>query len=655
MNCDHAQAALSARMDGERLSARAGSALDQHLATCSSCRSFAARAGRVRSVVRIRTAEDIPDLTDRIMSAVALESKPRPARVRPLPHLPLPARVRAPSRSRVRRLAPVAAALVVGLVAGSLVVGGPWQTSSTRPVAAAAVVRDARAAAQSVEGYRASFDITEHGLSTSVPVRHLTMSVAFAQPQSFRLSIHDATAYPSAAWTPTNITFIENGTTSFLSGPTGCPADLGPDVCPPTRVVRSSRSPTWAQAPLAADLVVPLTTLATSAGIRVVGDGTVAGRDAVVVEVPFERAQALFPFLQLGGTWRPFYQRDRVELWLDRQSWVPLRYTVYPSTDPARRAWELRYGRPVEPAGQAIMDVRRTSLNEGMPPSDLFRIPGREAAANVPLPELSLRVGYVPVTITAPGDLRLTAAIAPARGPRAPQSVLTYTDGLTYVRIGERPNWRAKAIFSPVVDATQEVTLAAGGVGYYAPASASAGRVVAIHAAQTNLYLETNLPRARLIAVASSLPVRGDPLPRAWQAGSVSGVAQQNVSPSVAMSRVPFPVSLPTYVPPGYGLTTAAITSGLGPAGASFFYRQRESTVGEPPISLYAQQASALPPSAARTSLVTDIGGGVPGRFTPDASRLEWIRDGVYYALDAPGLELTGLVRIAASQIGPSS
>ena len=40
---------------------------------------------------------------------------------------------------------------------------------------------------------------------------------------------------------------------------------------------------------------------------------------------------------------------------------------------------------------------------------------------------------------------------------------------------------------------------------------------------------------------------------------------------------------------------------------------------------------------------------GVGGRFTPDRSQLEWIRDGVYRSLDAPGLELEELLAIATS------
>ncbi|MDP9242502.1 MAG: hypothetical protein M3O84_04925 [Actinomycetota bacterium] len=40
---------------------------------------------------------------------------------------------------------------------------------------------------------------------------------------------------------------------------------------------------------------------------------------------------------------------------------------------------------------------------------------------------------------------------------------------------------------------------------------------------------------------------------------------------------------------------------------------------------------------------------GVRGRFTPDRHELEWVSDGVYVAIDGPGLELPELLSIAGS------
>src|SRR5204863_3353475 len=135
----------------------------------------------------------------------------------------------------------------------------------------------------------------------------------------------------------------------------------------------------------------------------------VEGHDAVLVRLTFARARPLFPFLELGGNWRPFFDDDRVELWLDRTNWFPLRYTVYPSTDPARRAWELRFGRPAEPPDEPILDVRLTSLDAAPPDPSTFDVPGWSSPRTLPLSEFPRRVGYLPVTPTSPGGLELSS------------------------------------------------------------------------------------------------------------------------------------------------------------------------------------------------------------------------------------------------------
>ncbi|HEX6399485.1 MAG TPA: zf-HC2 domain-containing protein, partial [Actinomycetota bacterium] len=71
MNHERAQLLVSARMDGEHVRSREAEAADAHLASCARCRAFADRSARVRSAVRIRPAETVPDLTERIMAAVS--------------------------------------------------------------------------------------------------------------------------------------------------------------------------------------------------------------------------------------------------------------------------------------------------------------------------------------------------------------------------------------------------------------------------------------------------------------------------------------------------------------------------------------------------------------------------------------------------------
>jgi outer membrane lipoprotein-sorting protein len=650
VNCDRAQAVLSDRLDGERSLERVGAAVDEHTATCPRCRAFQARALRVRTSVRVAPAEHVPDLVGPIMTRVSSEAAARPRR---LWRAPIPAR---PHASQSRRLTPVVAAAIAGLMAGSVVVGGPWQRSTTTPIAAAAVVMDVQAAAPSLDAFAATFAVTEHGLSPEVPERRLRMDVAFLAPQRFRLDVHDETTYPSSRWTPTNMTFIADGSSTYRSGATGCPADLPAGGCPPTRTTITTRSLYSVQAPAPADLVLPLTTFSSSDGIEVLGTDRVAGRDAIRVRLTFARAQALFPFLQLGGTWRPFFDDDRVDLWLDASGWFPLRYTVYPSTDPSRGPWELRFGLPHEPIGGPIFDVRLTSFDRSPPDPSTFDVPGFSRAQSVPLASFPRRVGYLPVTPTSPGELRLTSAVVPpGHEPDAPRSVLLYTDGMAYVRIGERPDWTGTTLFGPVDETAQQVDLAGGSVGYYEPAGDGLGRRLAIHSSGTNVFLESNLPRAQLLALAASLPVKGETLPDAWRTLTGSGLSIERVAPEEALARSPIAVELPSTLPAGYVLASAQVASDATAAdgrvvAVSFVFRQRESDTAGGPIVLHLQAGEALPPASSAHQALVDLD-GTRARWTPSRDQLEWIAGSAYLSLEG-GPSLAAMLDLAI-QIRP--
>jgi outer membrane lipoprotein-sorting protein len=636
VNCDRAQAVLSARLDGDRAPERVGAAADAHAATCARCQAFEAGALRVRTSVRVRPAEPVPDLVGSIMTRVTAEAGARPRRVTPAPGR------RHPSRSR--RLAPVLAATIAGVMAGSVVVGGPWQRSTTTPIAAAAVVADVQAAAPTLDSFAATFAVTEHGLSPDVPERRLRMEVAFLAPQRFRLDVRDETTYPSTRWTPTDLTFIADGSSTYRSGATGCPADLPAGGCPPTRTTITTRSAYSVRAPAPADLVLPLTTFSSADGIQVLGTDRVAGRDAIRVQLTFARAQALFPFLQLGGTWRPFFANDRVELWLDASGWFPLRYTVYPSTDPARTPWELRFGIPHEPTDEPIFDVRLTSLDPDAPDPATFEVPGWSSAPSVPLASFPRRVGYLPVTPTSPGALTLSSAVVPpGDDPDAPRSVLLYTDGMAYVRIGERPDWTATRLFGPVDQAAQQVDLSGGSVAYYEPAGDGLGRRLAIHASTTNVFLESNLPRAQLLTLAASLPVRGEAIPDAWRTLTGSGISIEQVAPDVALARSPIALALPSTLPAGYVLASGQVMSHTNAAGSdviavSFVFRQRQSDAVGGPIVLHVQAGAALPPASSADQVVVSLD-GMRARWTPGRGQLEWIEGDAYLSLQGgPGL-----------------
>jgi hypothetical protein len=645
VNCERVQLVLSARMDGERVGARQAEAAVAHAERCEACRAFAERSARVRSSVRIRVAEPVPDLVEPIMATIARE-RIRPAdagRIRR--HRP---------RHRLRTgLAPAAAAAIAGLVLGSVIVGGPWQRPADRPIAAAAVVRNVREAAPALDAFHGTYSIRELGFSPDVPARVFDMDVAFLSPQRFRLEVRDRTAYPAASWTPTDLTYIEDVTTTYTSGPSGCPGDLPPGVCPHTRATVTRLSEFSAAAPLPADLVLPVATFGSEHGFEVLGSETFGEREAVQLRLSFARAAPMFPFLRIGGSWRPFFDRDRVVLWLDADTWLPLRYVVYPSSSPERRAWELRYGRPVEPTDVAILDVRMVSASLEPPHPSLFDIPGAPAGSPPSLAEVRAHVGYLPATPAAPGNLQLVSIALPAvAADVTPRSLLVYADGLDYLRLGEGRGWTGPDPFGPVGGVAQQVALPGGGVGYYEPAGEGFGRRLAIHAETGDLYLETNLPRERLLAIASSLPVRGIPLPLAWRTASARRIEVERIGVEEALATAALPASLTSSLPDGYVVASAERSSiGSALAGVTFHLRQRDMDAAGVPLILHVEPGAGLPrPSSAAQSRVT-FGDRIVGRWTPARSQLEWTGAGGYRSLQGE-LELPAMLSIAEAIAG---
>ncbi|MGH3621620.1 MAG: zf-HC2 domain-containing protein [Sciscionella sp.] len=79
VNCKTCREALSARIDGEPEPAEA---VDRHLASCSACRSWYARAEHLRRTMALHAAPPVPDLTTSILERTPAPTGERwPARI----------------------------------------------------------------------------------------------------------------------------------------------------------------------------------------------------------------------------------------------------------------------------------------------------------------------------------------------------------------------------------------------------------------------------------------------------------------------------------------------------------------------------------------------------------------------------------------------
>jgi outer membrane lipoprotein-sorting protein len=641
VNHDDARRAVSERMDGERLSARTAAALDGHLSSCPSCRAFETGAWRLREAARFGVAERVPDLLEPIMRAVRSEAE---GARRLVPY----------ARPRLRALGAVAAALVVGLVAGSLTVGGPLRSDERTTLASAAEISAGVAAAASrVRAYQATFAITERDPSGPAGRRTLSMNVAYRAPEQFRLDVSDQTPGAGTRFAADDLELIVDGDSSYEVAPSACP--IG--VCPPREQVVRNRVPFSSTTPAPADLILPVSTLVDSRQVQVVRTGRVLGRTAVEVRLPFDRARPLFPFLDLGGRWRPFFPHDRVDLWLDAANWFPLRYTVYPAAGPNRDDWQLRFGIPDEPAGVPIFEVRAVSVDETAPGPASFRIPHASSATDeggrsATIDEVRHAVRFAPVAPSAVDGLPLYRAVLPEN--ERDDALLTYSSGLSWLKLAETRVGTGERFFGPVGIHAEQVRIDGVGTAYYEPASDRHGRRLAIHAADgRDLYLETNLSRDRLLGAAASLDVRAAPLPAAWLTNSSPLGATRRVTLDEAAGAVAFPLLVPAALPAGWSLASIETVTVANRTAVNVYFQQEDALDGRP-LRLHEEMADTLPPASAPRQYSVAVR-GVDGRWTPGRHQIEWVDGGVYYSLDGSGLELGDLLRLAASLVPAST
>lgn len=642
MRCNRAQLALSAAMDGERLPAD----VRAHVDTCARCAAFADGAQQLRTGVRVRVAEPVPDLVAPIMERVREEAAhpaaPVPLRGRPVP---APGR-RAPLRS-------FAAAALVGMVVGALLVSGGMLFRRAAPATASRIPKQIAEAATNLESYRAAYRVVERNWHPDVLRREFEVDVAFASPERFLVRVHDVTAYPGLTWPRNDTELRVNGGRWMLRGPDACVSqdvvtcvDTAPGRISDTLI--SGRPPFDADAPMPTDIILPVTSLAGSDRVNVVGEAVVDGHRAVGLRMSARDAAPLVAFFQQAGIWRPLYPADRVDVWLDAESWFPLRFTVTAAPGEDRALWTSRFGIPTERAGEEVLDVRLEDLSVGSVPRSLFAVPrgGRdEGFHEVPQDELAAAAGFEPVVPARLHGLRPYRSGVfedPSEG-----AILSFADGLSWLRVRER---RVSAPV-PAPAYSERVTLPGGSVASYVPATAaSAGRRVAIQGDGWDILIESNLRREELIDIAGSLPVRGD-APPVHSTGY--GLRIEQVPVDQLAVRAGFPVLVPAVLPEGSHLVTAEVES-FGPGRAvRLVYGRSGAEPGGYGVRIYEAPGEALPPASGNDQAAVPVR-GVTGRWSPEHQELEWVEDGRYVSVRVPGLELADAVAIAASLEQPA-
>ena len=675
MSCREAMAELSAAADGELAPGRAGT-LEAHLAGCPACTAFQARLVALRRQLRFEPVGAVPDVAPRVLETIrsselrqgGVDSRRvafspwsrhrrggvdnRRTAVTRWARLPLRgasqrrgefSRARSAQLGlrpgRRRRLLPVAAAFLSGVVLGATFIGlgrgGPGQ------VAMADLPARVVAAQRALRSLAADVSLVERGWHPSVRERRFTGWLRYRAPEQLALTLADRTAYPSAAWRRSDLSLVVSGDRWWTSGQRACPAEALPDCAPATSQVRlvERREPFAEATPVPLDLVTPVRSFTPTGAGAPLGTRRVAGRAAVGVAVTAAQVAPLLAGLAPAGAGnlRALYPADRVELWLDRAALVPLAVAVTAAPGEERRAWAAARGFGDRP-GQVVLELTLSRVTVNRP---------LEAGA-FPPPPPGARVEDAGFRDVAPGKPGLAAAPVPAwlpagfrayragvaggaAGPEEPRSgptvaVRTWTDGRAWVKVRATRDWPGGRLFGDLGQLVRPAGLGAG-VAYWS----EDGSRLAVHGEGVDLLVTGSVSGSDLARVGASLPVAGRPVPAGWAEAATSTLPEV-----VAADRgLRVPRDLRGFAPPAVRADGRTVTLAYaGPGARGFLLVQAPGDRLTPPLD--------DDPLGVRVR-------GRDGRWSPGRGELEWVEDHRVLTLRSNTLPLEELLTIAAS------
>jgi anti-sigma factor RsiW len=636
LTCAQARVELSARLDGE-VDASTSTALDDHLIGCPACRSHERELQSVRRAVRLQPTQPVPDLTATIMARV--EAQPR--RGRSLVGGRTLGRLRAPMSRRElwserARVAAISAAVAAALLAG---VTAPWNNRPADIASASEIAQQIRAAARSLTTYHAMFSIDERGWHPSAPNRSFSAEVWFEAPEGLRLHVRDLTRYPDEGWPANDVDLVARSNKWWIREPTTCPtAALPACAVEPGMEQRTvvRRQPFDGASSLPTDIVVPLESIAGADGLEVLGAGDVAGRESHRVELSYGQASPLIAALQQGGSWRPFHPLDRVQVWIDRETWFPLRFEVRAGSSPERDMWAERNGVPAESPGELLLSVEATALDEEAPIP-----PGNFAPRSGGTVRSGAFTQHAFEEVARRGAPSFTAGLEPYRAGITDEGrrLLTYTRGMTWLKVTfAPPDGSADAYES----SAELVDLPNGASAFYEPATGTIARRVDIYSPSVHLQLESNLSRSDLLEVADSAGVAGTSPETLKQ----EGVVIRRVTPTVGYGLDL--VRRPGYLPDGYGAEAMLLSRSSRGDKLVAHYRRSLTEYEASTIRITHDESVAELPPSSEEFLNVRLNGTI-ARWSVERSELEWIDGRIYRAVAVPGWDIDTAIRIAES------
>lgn len=673
MRCDAALRAISAAVDGElgpgqddsllRAVDDTDERLAEHIAHCPTCADFQRYSAGLRAQLRFEPVATAPDVVDGVLdriSALGLVPGQGVAVVTPLrPRPPL-----WPVRAAVTARATISAAAAVGFLAGMTFVGvGPEANS---PAAADVPARIGSVQA-SVDSLSADVRVVEYGRSDRDGSRDFVGHLAYGGPEELELALTETRpsrdrAQGSGAPGDGDVRLSVLGGHWLLDAVRSCTPAPGRAACPAgaSRFVHevSGREPFSEAAPLPSELVAPVDSFSLAGQPPSLGERTVAGRRAVGVSATAAQIARFLEGLSPADDLRAVYPTDTVEMWLDRDTLVPLALVVYAGDTPERRGWAASQGYHDEPGDRVLaFTTEHVQIDDPTTADSASHDAAARAKAQMQAearrveaavearvrytgtPGFSRREddeGFRAAPTELLGDIPAAAlpdGFVPGRsgvvdnggGPLV--EVRSWSDGRAWVKVEGTKVWLANHLFGDLGPAVRGVDLGDAGRGYVS----ADGHKIGLHGDKIDVVVSGSLPTEQLAEIAGRLGVRGQRAPRLWRESRATSLA----TAAATTPRLLIPTGLAGFGAPAVTVLPDQTVTQVyaGPGDRGFVLTQTSIPVLPPP---------------------TDDAVGVevrrhPGRYSPAQSQLEWSERGSSFSLVSPTLPLTELLDIAAN------
>ena len=582
MNHDMVRRSLSASLDGEALSART----QAHLDGCPDCTVFAQELDRLRMVAS-RLADypyQVPDVTSRVIAR--------------LPH-------RRPGRRRWS----LATGFALGALIGAVVAGG---VGGPRASFAVELPEAVVAAQFAVDRLSSSFTITE----SIAPDTRRTYQGTLQYQSPETLIINVAQTEGPAGWPPNSWSIAIHGETAVMSTPFPCPTLGGcADGNPRTRVT-TGRDPFSAIAPAPLDAVVPTSILRNGPEPQRFEGGTIIGRPTAAFSVSAAQARPLLEAYFGVGNWREIHPTDTVDIWLDHESYVPLRLAVTPAESPDRALWAARRGY-IDDAGTPYLVVEYSDVD----------LTSQEPVRLDPVDDdAAVDAGFTKVSgMAAPAEPDMPLVAAGRVEGVAGTMVWAWSDGRAWVRLDLTTAWEGPGLFGNDGAGVRPFGSSNGPIF-----ESGGGDKMFVHGEGFDAAISGSVESSVMERLAEELPGTKLTLPGDWpEAPAPPGVADEAW----------LPLGLDGYSAPIVRTAGEVLLVDLFAAGGRS-------------VHITFQPASPLSPPLDPDARAVEVRGST-GRYSPMLGLLEWTEGTRSVSIGSTSASLDELLAIASSLVDP--